>query len=305
MQETIEKTKKDIEEILQNEEEHQDKKIDFILINQDTNETLTIASNGYDSMVYFAPYTIDEKNKYVSVADWEFSFDQYFFQDLQNGYQIGYITDETHYNLWNTIKEYYPDDIEYKEGVQWYLQYCANNGITKEYIDKTMNLDTPNIMNFFKGLALHETMTYKEYIIEADDTNYDNPKENIINIYKCQEDFNEKKINESISLNTIDLKQNIKEYIDDVYICKQDKNYIGFKNVKALFQTKIVDDMKYNGEIVDVIGAIKGKDAFDDRYIVRFNDGTIDDNIYSTELDFNYVNEINQKQKKSKERDER
>lgn len=92
------------------------------------------------------------------------------------------------------------------------------------------------------------------------------------------------------------------------YICKQDRNYIGFKNVKAIFQTKIVEDMKYNGEIVDVIGAIKGKDAFDDRYIVRFNDGTIDDNIYSTELDFDYVKEITKKeskQKKSKERDER
>ena len=92
------------------------------------------------------------------------------------------------------------------------------------------------------------------------------------------------------------------------YVCKQDRNYIGFKNVKALFQTKIVEDMKYNGEIVDVIGAIKGKDAFNDRYIVRFNDGTIDDNIYSTELDFDNVKEINQKeskQKKSKERNER
>ena len=92
------------------------------------------------------------------------------------------------------------------------------------------------------------------------------------------------------------------------YISKQDRKYIGFKNVKALFQTKIVDDMKYNGEIVDVIGAIKGKDAFDDRYIVRFNDGTIDDNIYSTELDFDYVKEINKKeskQKNSKERDDR
>lgn len=232
MQETIEKTKKDIEEILQNDEEHQDKKIDFILINPNTNETLTIASDGYDSMIYFAPYTIDEKNKYVSVADWDFSFDQYFFQDLQNGYQIGYITDETHYNLWNALQEYYPEDINYKDGVQLYLQYCADNGITKEYLDKKTNLDTPNIMNFFKGLALHETMTYKGYVIEADDINYDNPKENIVNIYKCQEDFNDNKINESISLNTIDLKQNIKEYIDDVYIDKADfesgKSYITF-----------------------------------------------------------------------------
>ena len=232
MDEIIAKTKQEIEKILQNEEEHQDKKIDFILINPNTNETLTIASNGYDSMIYFAPYTIDEKNKYVSVADWDFSFDQYFFQGLQNGYQIGYITDETHYNLWNALQEYYPEDIEYKDGVQWYLQYCADNGITKEYLDKKTNLDTPNIIDFFKGLALHETMTYKGYVIEADDTNYDNPKENIVNIYKSQEDFNENKINESVSLNTINLKQNIKEYIDDVYIDKTDfeseKSYITF-----------------------------------------------------------------------------
>lgn len=64
---------------------------------------------------------------------------------------------------------------------------------------------------------------------------------------------------------------------------------------KALFRTKIVSDMKHNGEIVEVIGHLKGKDIYCDRYIVKFNDGTIQDNIMSNELNFDY----------SKKRDER
>ena len=62
------------------------------------------------------------------------------------------------------------------------------------------------------------------------------------------------------------------------------------ENTKALFKTKIASDMHHNGEIVDVISFTKGKDIYCDRYCVRFNDGTINDNIMSNELDFNYKN---------------
>lgn len=57
---------------------------------------------------------------------------------------------------------------------------------------------------------------------------------------------------------------------------------------KALFNTKIASDMHHNGEIVDVIDFKKGKDVFCDRYVVKFKDGTIDDNIMSVELNFDY-----------------
>jgi len=59
-------------------------------------------------------------------------------------------------------------------------------------------------------------------------------------------------------------------------------------NKKALFNTKIVADMKYNGEIVTIIDFTKGKDIYCDRYSVKFSDGTIKDNIMSCELDFNF-----------------
>ena len=65
-------------------------------------------------------------------------------------------------------------------------------------------------------------------------------------------------------------------------------NFRNFKNMKAKFETKIASDMKHNGEIVDVLGILTGTDRFNDRYIVRFNDGTIDDNIYTNEVDFDF-----------------
>ena len=46
------------------------------------------------------------------------------------------MSDDVHYGIWNSIHELYPEDIDYKDGVQWYLQYCADKGITKEYLDE-------------------------------------------------------------------------------------------------------------------------------------------------------------------------
>ena len=71
-----------------------------------------------------------------------------------------------------------------------------------------------------------------------------------------------------------------------------------------MFKTKIASDFHHNGEIVEVIGLLKGKDVFNDRYIVRFNDGTIDNNIMGIELNFDYEREEERKKTpKDKERD--
>ena len=61
---------------------------------------------------------------------------------------------------------------------------------------------------------------------------------------------------------------------------------------RAKFFTKIVnikeDYSVHNGEIVEIIDFQKGKDIYCDRYVVKFNDGSIADNIMSCELDFDY-----------------
>ncbi|MBQ8424842.1 MAG: hypothetical protein IJY25_00910 [Bacilli bacterium] len=221
MKEFVEKEKNRIEEFLKDSMEHQDKKVDYILYKSDTNETNTLCSNSSsEEAIEFTPITKNYREGYSNVPEWDFNFDYYIYNLLEEGWQIGYMTPEVHYSIWNSIHELYPEDIDYKDGVQNYLQYCADNGITKEFLDKNTELDTPDIMNYFEGLALFETMEYKGYIIEADDVNFDNDKENLVNIYESKRDYENKESIETVSLNTIGLKQNIKEYIDETYMMK-------------------------------------------------------------------------------------
>lgn len=221
MNENIEKVKEDIEKFLMEDDEHQNKHIDYILVDPETRETYVLASDGNEEAIEFTPFTKDYKNGYQNIPEWDYNFDYYIYNYLEEGKRIAYMTDDVHYSIWNSIHELYPTDIDYKDGVQSYLQYCADNGITKEYLDKKTGFDTPNIMQHFEGLALYEKMEYKGYIIEADDLNYDNPKENIVYIYDNEQDYINGEERETVSLNTIGLRQNIKDYIDEYYVDKK------------------------------------------------------------------------------------
>ncbi len=218
MNEKIKKVKEDIETFLMENMEHQNKHIDYILVDQETNETYVLASDGADEAIEFNPLSKNYKEGFQYVPEWDYNFDYYIYNYLEEGKQIAYMTDDVHYSIWNSIHELYPEDIDYKDGVQNYLQYCADNGITKEYLDKKTGLNTPDIMQYFEGLAFGETMKYKGYICVADDMNLDNNKEKLVQIYENQQDYINGENIETISLNTIGLKQNIKDYIDDVYI---------------------------------------------------------------------------------------
>lgn len=220
MDERIEKVKNDIETFLMESIDHQNKHIDYILVDPDTNETYVLASDGVDEAIEFTPYSKNYEGGYINVPEWDYNFDYYIYNYLEEGKQIAYMTDEVHYGIWNSIHELYPEDIDYKDGVQWYLQYCADKGITKEYLDKKTGFDTPDVMKYFEGLAMFETMEYKGYIIEADDANLDNPKENLVNIYENKQDYDNKECIETVSLNTVGLKQNIRDYIDEFYVDK-------------------------------------------------------------------------------------
>ncbi len=221
MNEDIKKLKEDIEKFLMEDMEHQNKHIDYILVDPETRATYVLASDGNEEAIEFTPYTKDYKGGYQNVPEWDFNFDYYIYNYLEEGKQIAYMTDDVHYSIWNSIHELYPTDIDYKDGVQNYLQYCADNGITKEYLDDKTGFDTPDIMEHFEGLAINEKIDYKGYIIEADDLNYDNPKENLVHIYDNERDYINGEERETVSLSTIGLKQNIKDYIDEFYVDKK------------------------------------------------------------------------------------
>ncbi len=80
-----------------------------------------------------------ETEDYTEIIEWDYSFDEYIFAEFKKGKKITYMSDETHYAIWESLKELYPEDIEHKKGVQDYLKYCKENGITKEYLQKAIN----------------------------------------------------------------------------------------------------------------------------------------------------------------------
>lgn len=144
MENKIEQVKNDIESFLMDSMEHQNKQIDYILYNSKTDETIIVASD-VEEMIEFSPYTKDLINGMSIVPDWDFNYDEYIFKELQNDFQIGYMNANVHSGIWNTLNDLYPEEIENKDGVQEYLQYCKENNITKEYIDKETGTNTPNI----------------------------------------------------------------------------------------------------------------------------------------------------------------
>lgn len=212
----IEDEKIKVEKFLNDNIEHQDKKIDYILYKPDEMETNILASNSNDEAIEFRSNT----NDFNYVPEWDYNFDYYIYNLLEENWKIEYMTPEVHYSIWNSINELYPNDIDYKDGVQNYLQYCADNKITKKNLDEETGLNTPDVMQHFEGIALNETMKYKGYIIEAGDLNDDNPKENLVYIYDNEQDYINGDEIETISLNTIGLKQNVRDYIDEFYIDK-------------------------------------------------------------------------------------
>lgn len=66
---------------------------------------------------------------------------------------------------------------------------------------------------------------FGRYICEVDDFNYDNPNESIVFIYKSIKDYEQGNYLEQVSLLNKNIKQNIEEYMKDIYEVKiQNKN---------------------------------------------------------------------------------
>lgn len=220
MEDIIRQTRDNVEAFLREDIELQNMQIDLILVNPQTNETITLASDGQEKMIQFAPYTTKEngyENGYMNVPEWDFNFDTYLFKELQKGYEVGYMSDECHYGVWQTIDEWYPEEFDNIDGVQKYLKYCKDNGITKEYLDNKIGLNTKDVMQYYENLEIGDTMEYLEYIAEVDEINPENNKEHIVNFYENKQDYIDGKKIESISLKAENLKQNIRDYIEGNY----------------------------------------------------------------------------------------
>lgn len=127
--------------------------IDYILYNSKDDSFFVLANDGGFPMKAFNlkdEYDLEEEM--FDISEWMYSADEYIFEYLEQGYEIKYMTAETHYGLWCEIEnKRFEDNIDELDGVQKYLKYCYENEITKEYLDNKVDLDVIDIMKLYKG----------------------------------------------------------------------------------------------------------------------------------------------------------
>ncbi len=153
MEKDVNRIKEMIEDFLIGDIDNKDKVIDYILIEKESNDAMAIASDGLEKIIGFN-FGIEEESLsmgYSDIPEWEFDLEGYLFQCLESGFEIGYMSDNTHSGVWNIIDMYYPTDILYKNGVTKYLQYCLDNGITKKYLESKTGSSVPDVMKCLKN----------------------------------------------------------------------------------------------------------------------------------------------------------
>lgn len=94
-----------------------------------------------------------------------------------------------------------------------------------------------------------EIISYKGYIAEIGEKNYDNDKEVLVNLYYGQKDFDEGNLKETISLNISDLENNIKEYINEVYYGINQYHYDDRSYFNFVLGNDLLHDMIQNSKV--------------------------------------------------------
>src|SRR5574344_1919833 len=101
----------DCAELIHDSVEHNGKLVDMVLVNtKDENESLAYAYSEQEEMIEIRPHT-KEKEAIWSIPEWDFNFDSYLFEQLETGYEIGMITPDMHYNIWCSLNELFPEEL--------------------------------------------------------------------------------------------------------------------------------------------------------------------------------------------------
>lgn len=145
MNEFIDNKRNELETFVKENIEHQNKELQYILYTDDNKYRMLFSDNNEEAIEF--SYLKDD---YDYVPEWDYNFDYYIYNYLEDGYRIGYMKDDVHYSLWNSISELWPTDIDCEDGVKYYIDYCDAHGITKDYLNQKTGFDTPNIMPMFK-----------------------------------------------------------------------------------------------------------------------------------------------------------
>lgn len=127
-------------------------KVQITAINKDDPE---------DGMIYKTDETVkanlDDSINVYPLFEWQWNIDEDIFEILNDGYQIDFMDMTIHYGIWTTINDWGLNEIECKEGLNKYILFCKNNGISAQTIKSTVGHDIKDIYPLLdRHLASHK-----------------------------------------------------------------------------------------------------------------------------------------------------
>lgn len=113
------------------------KQISYILERKKSDGTIAAKAVAYDTddPEDLVQLTINENGmlSYSYLPEWDYNIEDYFFDELEQGYEITYMPLSEHYGMWASI-DMVKDEIEHIDGLQKYLSYCQKKEITSQTI---------------------------------------------------------------------------------------------------------------------------------------------------------------------------
>lgn len=124
--------------------------IAYILQNNKDGKDIFVSMADYDQDNCYMINVFYPEKTYIS-SEWVFSFMEDLYEYLTNDYELRWADMGCHCAIWEDIsKGYDEDEVKEDVGIQLYMQYCKENGITSELLNNTY--ETPNIMELYVGI---------------------------------------------------------------------------------------------------------------------------------------------------------
>lgn len=129
----------------------------YILQNSKNEKDVYVLMSDFNNdRVYFINVFNDEKSE--STPEWDFSFMDYLYDMLADGYEIKWMSENVHPVIWSDICEGFEvQDIKEDIGMQKYIKYCIDNEITQDKVSST-TLRCNNLIEYYIGDADFEKM---------------------------------------------------------------------------------------------------------------------------------------------------
>ena len=130
-----------VEKAIKNDEDYNynfEMKVNYIMIDKkDKSQSYAIVELDYNQLVIVYLESMEMRD----IAEYAYTIDNDIYGDLESGKELAYMSLDVHYGIWQDAHYYYPEDIQHKEGLKKYLQYCKDKHIDKNLLNEVMDAE--------------------------------------------------------------------------------------------------------------------------------------------------------------------